>query len=772
MIRRPFCIMLRLENITKTYSGYGEKQTTALADVSLEFSSTGLVVVTGPSGCGKTTLLNILSGMDLPDSGRVVYKGRDTSTFSEDEWNCFRASVEGFVFQDYGLIENMTVKENLMLPLQLCGTEKAKAEMSVEEALKSMSMEELADKNVKHLSGGQKQRVAILRAIIKKPDIILADEPTGNLDRENSELVFRMLKLVSDSCLVIVVTHDEALAEAYADRVIRLSYGEVVRSDEKQKVVDEEGIVSEENICLHDRSARLRFANCMTIALGTLRSRKARMAMSIVMLTITMTLVLVAIALITKDKSKTIAGKLASEETQVIPLYEFVDDKFSNFKSGAEKTIKTGLVISETAEKCCGAENIIQMTYTEIACRDMPMTAMLIAPAPKAETGWMSIKAGRMPQKAGEFVIDEAGAKAMMLSVEDIPIMCRWGEVEASIVGVADLSLTKDCHMGVGVIFCDVSEWEEHKKANDANIRGIDVVATSGPMYQAGSNASIGKAETGYTKLIEGRWPEKPSEVVLSKGYLDGLGVVPADVLGKEFKCFDLREKKYGNAYNDVFNLYDYCGGTLLVTGIAEGDKDYYFLPEIYATIQKESGIYEEYTAAVISPSTLRKALRKIEKNGLRVDDDKLSIAYGLWDDMKSLYALLFAGILILGSLTVLQMVSLLSCSVKDNSDKIGLLRSLGVPMSDINKIFMFEGLTTVLSSVVLASVFVYIVIVRVNAYYANSALRGTGIQLICINVPWNLLAVVTIVLLGMMVVLLPLHGMQKKEIRKLLLRE
>jgi putative ABC transport system ATP-binding protein len=191
--------------------------------VSFTVKKQEFVTVYGKSGCGKTTLLNILGGLDRPTSGRVEIDGQDTSGFSEDQLARVRLEKIGFVFQDYNLLMDLTVRENVALPMRFS---KRKDHGRVDELLKRFDIAHLADERANRISGGEAQRAAIARALMNDPKIILADEPTGNLDHENTENVIKVFQLaIRDfGMTVVLATHDQDLA-SFASSTIFLSEG-------------------------------------------------------------------------------------------------------------------------------------------------------------------------------------------------------------------------------------------------------------------------------------------------------------------------------------------------------------------------------------------------------------------------------------------------------------------------------------------------------------------------------------------------------------------
>ncbi len=217
--------MLELISIKKKYiTKAGDTQ--ALDDVSLRFEETGLVFITGKSGSGKTTLLNVIGGLDGFDSGEIRLNGKSFAHFTDVDFDSYRNTFVGFVFQEYNLLPEYSVQKNVDIALELQG-KNADAEY-IKQLFESVEIEGLENRKPNQLSGGQKQRVAIVRALIKNPQIILADELTGALDSTTGEQVIQILKKLSKEKLVIVVSHDLELAERYADRMIKIADGKIV----------------------------------------------------------------------------------------------------------------------------------------------------------------------------------------------------------------------------------------------------------------------------------------------------------------------------------------------------------------------------------------------------------------------------------------------------------------------------------------------------------------------------------------------------------------
>lgn len=219
--------MLELKKITKKYLS-GTNSVSALKGIDLKFRETEFVSILGPSGCGKTTLLNIIGGLDQYTTGDLIINGKSTKNFKDKDWDTYRNHSIGFVFQNYNLIPHQTVLANVELALTLAGINKTERRKRAIQALKDVGLEDQIHKKPNQMSGGQMQRVAIARALVGNPDILLADEPTGALDTKTSVQIMELLKEISETKLVIMVTHNPDLAEKYSTRIIKLLDGKVI----------------------------------------------------------------------------------------------------------------------------------------------------------------------------------------------------------------------------------------------------------------------------------------------------------------------------------------------------------------------------------------------------------------------------------------------------------------------------------------------------------------------------------------------------------------
>jgi putative ABC transport system ATP-binding protein len=227
--------MIKTVNLTKIFRT-DEVETTALNEVSFEIKQGEFVAVMGPSGCGKSTLLNILGLLDNPSGGEYFFLDREVSDYSEKQRARLRKENIGFVFQNFNLIDELNVFENVELPLIYLGMKGSERKQRVEEVLEEMKIGHRKKHFPLQLSGGQQQRVAVARAVVAKPKLILADEPTGNLDSAHGEEVMNMLEgLNQNGTTLIIVTHSQRDAE-YAQRIVRLFDGQIINENIKGRV--------------------------------------------------------------------------------------------------------------------------------------------------------------------------------------------------------------------------------------------------------------------------------------------------------------------------------------------------------------------------------------------------------------------------------------------------------------------------------------------------------------------------------------------------------
>lgn len=221
--------MISLHNINKFYNS-GTQKFHALKDVNIVFPEKGMVFIVGKSGSGKSTLLNVIGGIDSYDSGELIIDGLNTKNFSRNDFNSYRNSYIGFIFQEFNVIKNLTVFENIALSLQLKNESIKDNYDLIMNTIEVVGLKGKEKRKMNQLSGGERQRVAIARALVKNPKVIIADEPTGNLDKNNRDIVMDILKNLSTNHLVLIVTHDKFLSKKYSNYEITLKDGQIIHN--------------------------------------------------------------------------------------------------------------------------------------------------------------------------------------------------------------------------------------------------------------------------------------------------------------------------------------------------------------------------------------------------------------------------------------------------------------------------------------------------------------------------------------------------------------
>ena len=310
--------MIELNNISKVYP-LKSGDVYALKDINLTLGDSGMVFILGKSGSGKSTLLNILGGLDNYTSGNMIIDGVSTDNYRKQDYDSYRNDYVGFVFQEYYLIDDFNVRKNIDLALELKG-EKDRTR-KIDEALKIVGLEGYAERKIVELSGGQKQRVAIARAIVKSPHIILADEPTGNLDSSTSTEIFDLLKELSRDRLVVVVSHDRESAEKYADRIVEICDGKIMRDTYCHTVEGEQYSSMETKHNVKLSRGNLSFCATMSYALNNMKDKIGRIIASIILFVLSLALLGFSMGVSRYDVVKTTQEAYKKSGYSTISLY-------------------------------------------------------------------------------------------------------------------------------------------------------------------------------------------------------------------------------------------------------------------------------------------------------------------------------------------------------------------------------------------------------------------------------------------------------------------
>lgn len=342
--------MLQLKDITKDYPTGDGSSVHALRGISLDFRDNEFVAILGASGCGKTTLLNIVGGLDSYTSGDLVIGGRSTKEYKAADWDAYRNSSVGFVFQSYNLIMHQSVLSNVELALKISGCSKEDRRERAVAALEKVGLGDQIHKKPGMMSGGQMQRVAIARALVNDPDIILADEPTGALDSTTSVQIMDLLKEVAADRLVVMVTHNPELAEEYATRIVRLSDGAVV-SDSNPVAASE----LPEGETARPKHVHLGFLTALELSANNLRTKKGRTlltafagAIGIIGIALILSISNGMNAYISKMETDTMGDYPIELERETVDLSSMMDERDEEADSGDVSLMGSGSSSSTT----------------------------------------------------------------------------------------------------------------------------------------------------------------------------------------------------------------------------------------------------------------------------------------------------------------------------------------------------------------------------------------------------------------------------------------
>jgi len=478
--------MIKIKDLSKKY--YSKNvEVTALDNINVDFDNKGLVFILGKSGCGKTTFLNMLGGFDNADSGSIItefYDNKDVVTMSEEELDRYHNIYMGCVFQNCYLIDNWNVRDNIAVTLEQQEQDKEEKTINekVSDALDYVGLSNMELRKPSELSGGQAQRVAIARALIKSPAMILADEPTGNLDSANSDMIFSLLKKISKQCLVIVVSHDEQAAFEYGDRVIRLKDGyieeDIVNTDNKyQYRIDIEDSIETKSIQSSsvekikefllsklfadkkDKDVRVNLIfeethecennkeeekadikvksiskrTILRLALNNLQLRKVRLAISILIFALTMMFLQLSTELMVAKSTKSIREYLLNNGvSSIVPLSKisYTNDFGDEYDVDGRNTKDIINLIDKYWEK----EDVYKSANDiNIESEETEITAIINANDRNVE-----LFQGTFPKKANEICITDFAATQLKLGAKTVGSTVRILGVEFIISGIID----------------------------------------------------------------------------------------------------------------------------------------------------------------------------------------------------------------------------------------------------------------------------------------------------------------------------------------------
>ncbi|MBR6020297.1 MAG: ABC transporter ATP-binding protein/permease [Lachnospiraceae bacterium] len=739
--------MIKVSNLSKQFTQ--ENGTTrALKGINFEFHK-GLIAIVGESGSGKTTLLNILCGLDLPSEGEVYYNDTPISKQNEKWLDDYRNTEIGIVFQDFLLMDEMSVADNVKLALSIQRCIDRDIEKEISEVLRLVGLEEQSKQKAVTLSGGQKQRVAIARALIKKPKVIIADEPTGNLDEENSSRIFELLKKISTDRLVIVVSHNSKLCEQYADRILCLNSGMIV----SEEVVGENDVVREQpNDEKESIPTEMGMSDCLLTAVRMISKRVPRLIVFGLTMSIALLLMIMCMLLKKSDYPKAIADYLRDENVAVVPLC-IEEKKQPPIEMPGADYIRRGRKTKEFMASFFGEERIassvkcdlemlkddVNLTKTESIGTDL----FVVQPEALSRV----TLEGTAPQRQDEIVITSGLAGRLGVSEKNLPQKCLVNSVEHTVVGI--VVLVDDVHLGTSVKDHNLGTsndgiWMVGPRRCEGSealqVVGFDSITTSGLrecLYSSQMLTSVSKLDES-AKLIAGSFPKQINEIAVADYYLAAMGLEQEDVLGKTFLTEDLYDERYGKWLWEYCNLFDFAGKEVTITGVYSIDdaRDFVVSDELFEKLDLWDSQFNMIEDYVLLDRIERDELSQFMQAGGRIEVTTLEPVYQMMKTMESISSVFY--IVILGSaiLFLLLAISFFSYSIRDNMKRIAILRSIGVRKWSVARIFSLEAF--------LISSLVFIVSTGVsiglsfawNAWCIRTFFEGEAISMISLQIP------------------------------------
>lgn len=780
--------MVRIENLSKEYKLSRRNKVEALKHINAEFGETGFVCIVGKSGCGKTTFLNCLGTLDDPTEGKVYYKEADGSEICLTELSGasldrFRNSSLGVIYQDYNLISEWTVEENLQIVFDIQKWEsksKEDIEKRIKEVLEFVELDDVRSRYIKELSGGQQQRVAIARAIIKNPRLLLADEPTGNLDSQNSELIMKLLKKCSETCLVLMVTHDTELASKYADRIIRMQDGEIRTDAANASESESDGKPLTKRPSADTKG--MSFSTVFRLAFHSLRIKKLKMFFSLLAMVIVICVAKPCLTFRCNDVGKAASEYLQKNHSFFLYAYEkctYLD------RSGIEgrTEIRNRNQLKEILIDKFGAENCYSVIENaEAAFGDEELECRLVVSG-IAEAG--NELSGKLPEQKNEIVITDYLIYKLGLPENCIGTAITCNGMEMKITGIVDVGVeeylnaeSENYWMDVDSLYTKgsrliVAESYPQYLAEQKEVRlpfaGLSAnIGVEEEMESVVSVSSVSAVSDKDCEIISGRLPENASEAAVSALYAEYCLFV-ADVSEIEedrFGFLDIHNENQNDVFNGYLALYDIMPDVKIV-GIIDGEiPDIIFTDSVYDSIitQYSRKYYADSYEIVLTDETAGNSqiYSELYEKGVSLDMEDMETLYDRTEEIRQMNWVYEVGLCVTGILLILLLILFFSFNVKDNHVKIGILKSLGVSDSDIAKIWVTEAL--------IVTGFTWIVSFVVNLYIFgryNSNFRyhcGYLSNLIHHNVWTEGLELLVLLALTVATVIMPIWVMTDKK--------
>jgi len=820
---------MKINGLIKKYKNANE-ETLALNGITYEFPKKGLVVITGKSGCGKTTLLYALAGLIKTDSGKIYYQNVDLTDLSEKDWDDYRNANVGFVFQDYKLLSNRSVEENLKLALdiQTGGNYQEK----IEKALTVVGLPGYEKRIISELSGGQKQRIAIARALVKNSNIILADEPTGNLDEKNGKQIWELLRQIAEECLIVAVTHDKNTAMKYADLMVEMFDGNLQGSqtkdktpkikvtndreervftfnestelfeyifslcrkeetnitvshwDEKSKVVES---VTDCDIEKQTSVKPLSINYCFWFAMGMVKKRWVRHFLTGIMLSLSIVFAYISALLFSFSYGECVTAYMKDSASVYAEMWQKASYK-DGFENTKEKYLKKGENLYNTLLSSVDEKWIIPARKECILSEDQGRNAEGVTTLYNSNIS-LEMKEGHLPQAVNEIAITDYLASffgnncklgsSIMLDKEECTIVgiIKTDYKEYDIyekIKAQKMTANSYFKLENEYLICVRSQQARAKEHNVVPCSAADFTKYNKELGYINSSLLFASDKTDNI-IISGRHAASENEVVVSRSLFERM--LTAEKKEETFSpvkiaFLDMRDSKYNDYFLDVINLYDILPKESLVVGVCENDEsdiDVWLHRDAFDRLETLYSNYYDFDCLYVATEGDLSLLSKtINEKNLYWNEPSSEKMYLIADTINSLKKYICAAFVGFLILFVIMLVNCVSFSIKDSSEMVGILRAIGVRNKAILTIFGLETLCVIVPGIAVADVIITILVNNINNF-ANAGRTEGLFNLFDMKWQWIGTMNILVVLLGFLAVFVPVFNFSKKKVIELL---
>ena len=830
-------VEMLIKNVTRKYEVKNNENVYALNNINMNLEN-GFIVLLGISGSGKSTLLNMISGLDSPTEGEIYNCNECISNYNQKEWDNYRLKKIGVVFQESNLLEEMDVYNNIALPLRMLRVDEKEIANRVNDILDRIGMRGMGERKIWQLSSGQRQRVAIARGIIKRPDVLILDEPTGNLDAGNSENIFRILSEFKKDCLIVLASHDKDNSYKYADRVIVLKNGRIeddirnnikdgyevnniildikeleeqimINSLDDKRIVDFvrlilfkmdlkekdevdfnvgikvnlkrtegcESVKNNKNTQFYNKTG-LRIKEIIKMAYNSLKQRKIRLFFTLALFALSLALVFVSSQIINYDYKQNMGKYLEERNLKYSIVYRETEYE-DIFENKIEERCNSGKKLRNDIEEIMPYMHMRNVMYLNWIVVDEDESEPYDIPIIIGDYEEYDISIiGNYPVESNEILIDSVVADKLFSEK-------KYNELIGSSLFYYDLKLRISGIIEKSDIKIDRYDESGYLIGNEGfvewlvdNLKYLDINAADLTQYRAlrpykESKMKYGSADIlNSSNLVWGRLPEKENEIMVANYVFNALGYDIEDSEEeniKEINLINLNDKKYNNAF-DYMNIYDYFPKGIKVVGVYNFSEE----NEVDASVLVKNNVYqkmkENYCRYYAFDETIimlgddkEKLVESIDEINCKLDEKGCGYIYDFDNFVKNIHKLLLSLTCICMGIAIFFIISFMSYSVKDQSRKIGILRTMGMKMKEALLIFVVEDIILTVFSLFIGSFLFILVLNQINNIYMRY-MKDVELNIIEVQMKLYFVAVVFSLFIGIISSYIPLKKMSKMK--------